>query len=194
MKICTLCKIEKEFSEFRKQKKGRFGLTARCKSCEKIRHNEYRLSHLEHYAELQRLRRIKMQDMVNASDRIYRGRYHKSVDGYASKLLSGARGRSKKKRLECNLDSEWVRSKLSFLKCEVTGFDLTIENGGKYKTHPLQPTLDRIDSSKGYTKENVQVVCWWYNAMKQDWTDEMMVNLIKQYASNIRTREEGSKT
>jgi len=34
-----------------------------------------------------------------------------------------------------------------------------------------QPSLDRIDSSKGYTKGNIQITCWEYNRKKGDSTD-----------------------
>lgn len=37
MKKCYYCKIEKEYSEFYKNKNGRYGLDNRCKNCEKNR-------------------------------------------------------------------------------------------------------------------------------------------------------------
>jgi hypothetical protein len=59
-------------------------------------------------------------------------------------------------------DQEW--------KCAKTGieFDLSTGNGMR----PFGPTLDRIDSSKGYTSENVQIVCNVYNFAKNDFDDD----------------------
>ena len=37
--------------------------------------------------------------------------------------------------------------------------------------NPFAPSPVRIDNSKGYTKENVQWVCWMYNQMRGQATD-----------------------
>ena len=39
-RICTKCKIEKDLTEFHKQKNGKFGLKPQCKVCCKIYRNE----------------------------------------------------------------------------------------------------------------------------------------------------------
>lgn len=41
MKTCSKCKLEKEFSEFSKQKKGKNGLRSSCKECIKIERKIY---------------------------------------------------------------------------------------------------------------------------------------------------------
>lgn len=43
----------------------------------------------------------------------------------------------------------------------------------------MGPSLDKIDPSGGYTKSNVQVVCWWYNASKQQFTDAEVLTLCE---------------
>lgn len=59
-------------------------------------------------------------------------------------------------------------------KCPVFGFDLvchTGKPGGKKQS----PALDRIDPSKGYTKDNIQVISHLANQMKSHATDEELV-------------------
>lgn len=46
MKICTKCNIEKELSEFGKQKAGKYGVDSRCKICVK-EYSKLRYSHLD---------------------------------------------------------------------------------------------------------------------------------------------------
>jgi len=46
-KICTGCKIEKDISEFGKHKKGRFGLSSKCKLCMCKHTKKYRIANLE---------------------------------------------------------------------------------------------------------------------------------------------------
>lgn len=50
---------------------------------------------------------------------------------------------------------------------------------GVGKQHSGSPTLDRLDSSKGYTKDNVRVISQRANALKQDATIGMLEALIK---------------
>jgi len=51
--------------------------------------------------------------------------------------------------------------------CPVFGFPLVAHTGrsGAYKD---SPSLDRVDNSKGYTRDNIQVVSQLANAMKAD--------------------------
>lgn len=50
--------------------------------------------------------------------------------------------------------------------CPVSGVKLnwkTVDGG-----NPHKPSLDRVDSTKGYTKENCIVVCWRINRLNKD--------------------------
>jgi hypothetical protein len=49
------------------------------------------------------------------------------------------------------------------------------------------PSLDRIDSSKGYTKQNVAVLCWGCNKVKTNGTIEQFKQLVK-WLSQKRSR------
>jgi hypothetical protein len=46
-KVCTKCGIEKEISEFHKQKAGKFGVQPKCKLCDKKYSETYYKSHIE---------------------------------------------------------------------------------------------------------------------------------------------------
>jgi hypothetical protein len=41
------------------------------------------------------------------------------------------------------------------------------------------PSADRIDPGRGYTKDNVQIVCWQYNAAKHTFTDADVVRFAR---------------
>lgn len=49
--------------------------------------------------------------------------------------------------------------------CPVLGLPLNV-NSGKSGAYPNSPSLDRIDNSKGYTKDNIRVISQQANAMK----------------------------
>jgi|SRR5882724_7468475 len=71
-------------------------------------------------------------------------------------------------------------------KCAVTGLLMSLPTHPKDKT-PTTPnwaSVDRIDSSKPYTKSNVQMVCLSVNLAKNDFTDGQIRQFIKQLREN----------
>ena len=75
------------------------------------------------------------------------------------------------------LDFEWAWAKLveQDFRCSLTGIAFTW--GVK---DPTTLSIDRIDPSKGYTKENVRFVCWWVNAAMGTWGFDMLQQLIRE--------------
>lgn len=73
--------------------------------------------------------------------------------------------------------------------CAVTKQPLTHVRGkGKVNTNL---SIDRIDSAKGYTKDNVQLVCRIVNVMKLDMSEEELHFWCNAILSN--TKETGKK-
>ena len=69
-------------------------------------------------------------------------------------------------------------------KCNRTGVPLEFTRGGKFinNTNPNSCTIDRINNSKGYTSDNVHLVTWRYNSMKNHWDDKDFVEMAKLVA------------
>lgn len=63
-------------------------------------------------------------------------------------------------------------------KCALTGKTLDV-NSEWWK-----PSLDRIDSSTGYSRGNIRIVAWIVNHMKGKLTDEEFINACNHVASN----------
>lgn len=108
----------------------------------------------------------------------------------AYNLLTACRERSSSKGLDFDLDINWIKSRLSV--CSVTKIPLVIrdikskQTYGNYRDRdPLSPSIDKIDPTAGYTKDNCRVVCWWYNVCKQTWTDEDVLSIVKQWKCNV---------
>ena len=64
--------------------------------------------------------------------------------------------------------------------CVETGIEFIYEKQERFKCHPFSPSVDRIDSTKGYTKDNIRMVIWQYNLMKGEMTDEELLNVCKR--------------
>jgi hypothetical protein len=60
------------------------------------------------------------------------------------------------------------------LICHYTGMPLTMEPNSYYTV-----SLDRVDSSRGYTKDNVVFCCGFINRMKQELTVEQFIMACK---------------
>jgi len=64
--------------------------------------------------------------------------------------------------------------------CEMTGLPFCLDkpNNG-VSTHPYAPSIDRIDSNKDYTKDNIRIVLWAVNAATNQFTDKEMLPILK---------------
>jgi hypothetical protein len=109
---------------------------------------------------------------------------------YLARIKSGARVRG----LEYDLSNEYIWS--LFLKqnrkCAITGRDINFSrNNGRCRGKSNQTaSLDRIDPSIGYIKDNV----WWIhkdiNIIKWDWTMEELYSLCQEILDNKHTTEQ----
>lgn len=104
----------------------------------------------------------------------------------AQTLLYSSRNSANRRQFECELTIDWILDRIKDGVCERTGipFHCILAKGeGK---HPYSPSIDRIDSSKGYTLENSQVVVMIYNYLKNDFSqaqvNEFMGLVVKNNA------------
>lgn len=81
--------------------------------------------------------------------------------------LIGARNRAKQKGMEFDLTKEWVKARSE--KCELSGLPFRPEYDGVHGRNPFAPSVDRIDSSKGYTQDNCRVILYCLNMGLGQW-------------------------
>ena len=100
--------------------------------------------------------------------------------------LNGIRKRSKDSGRACELTPAQVYSMMlrSKGRCEVTGlrFDITPGEGGRRR--PFFHSIDREDSSKGYTPSNCRLICVAVNVGMQDWGESVFERLALGYVMN----------
>lgn len=100
----------------------------------------------------------------------------------ATQYLQALRSRAEKKGIDFDLTPEWIESKMAYEFCEATG----VRFRGK-GNDPFGRTIDRKDSSKGYTKDNCWVACWMYNTAKMDNTHEDVMEMVaSMWAMNVK--------
>ena len=103
--------------------------------------------------------------------------------------------RAKQRNLECNiteayLEELWYKQKGI---CALSGIKMTYSSQRRI---PTSVSVDRIDSTKGYIKGNLQLVCYICNQMKSNLTlDELLnfCNLIINYNNENKNNKSATK-
>jgi len=106
-----------------------------------------------------------------------------TIDVYIRRLMSDAKRRAAEKGREYSLDFVWLAQQPNV--CAVTGADFRLTPGVR---DPRSPSIDRIDSTVGYTPANSRLVCNWYNLAKSNFDEQEMHALILAAAKNISSK------
>lgn len=101
---------------------------------------------------------------------------------WESYILIQMKRRAKQKGFECSITKDELKALRASGICAATGIRFIWE--GPDKHNPWAPSVDRIDSSKGYTLENCQVVCWIYNWAKGNWHPDVVLEMAKALIKN----------
>jgi hypothetical protein len=103
-------------------------------------------------------------------------------------ILVAARARAEKKGLSFNLTDDWIANKIASGVCEITGiaFDYRRPTRG-WRKNPFTPSVDRISSDLGYTKDNCRLVLTAVNIALGQWGDEVFAVIARAYVARNRT-------
>ncbi len=102
-------------------------------------------------------------------------------------ILDRIKKRATKKGIEYNLTPEWLTFKLSKNKCEATGLPFKFYPPITTK-NPYYPSIDRVDSTKGYTTDNCQVVIFGFNVLKLNYDKETIDKFCKSYVKKYEEK------
>lgn len=123
------------------------------------------------------------------------GKDHAGFKGYEdipSTYWTRLQSNAEKRNLDFNLTIEeaWELFIQQKRRCSLSGVLLDFSTP-RQKSILSQASLDRIDSSKGYIKGNVQWVCKETNFMKRDMTDEEFINWCNAVSSFQKSKNKG---
>lgn len=164
-KICTRCKEEKALVEFYFVKNR--GLhQSRCKGCTKLVATD---------------RQRKIYQSSNYNDNLTATFY---------KLITSVRGNGRTRKLDCELDIAFLSNLYAKQKgvCFYTGTPMHIRTKNHIPRHPLLISVDRVNSAKGYTKDNVVLCCYAVNLIKGVHSPETTHEVLSILAENIQKR------
>lgn len=182
MKTCKTCKKEKTldcFSTSGTSRKGTIIYNPHCKECRAKAGRDSRIEQVN-----------KICSSCGASWKSCGGAGKRGIDlcnvcykAYrkAYNVHHAAKTRAQKHSLDFNITLEFLFNKVRYGICDRTGLKFNfLTTGQNYSDrHTLTPSIDKIDPTKGYTMDNIQVVCWWYNLAKARYTDEEVLELCR---------------
>lgn len=160
-KQCNMCGEHKALFEFSKNKASKDGLQYKCRACDLT---------------YQTKRRSENKEAVLEYGRKYQASKRKDFEYRLKMLLNVSKQRANLKNREHTLTLTDIKELYpADGKCPVFGLTLEFNSAGFRET---SPSLDRIDSSKGYTRDNVQVISWKANRLKAYATVEELEILV----------------
>jgi hypothetical protein len=130
---------------------------------------EYRKKHADS------IKQYKKQWCENNKDIIKKYRKDYVVNNHEKLMVLGVKHRAKKKGVECTLNESDIDIPLicpALRKPIIREYDTTGKRGPK----AWSPSVDRIDNTKGYTKDNIQIISHQANTMKGQASPEDLIN------------------
>lgn len=125
-----------------------------------------------------RMRKYRSNSENKTKQLVWDRDYYRTPAGHIKWMLGEARKRAVKKGLDFNIDrSDIIVPSI----CPILNIPLF---RGDRAAGPNSPSLDRIDSSKGYIKGNVQVISNKANLIKSDATPEELMK-VALFMSNL---------
>jgi hypothetical protein len=164
MKKCTKCKEVKNKSAFYKDKHHKDLLTSQCKECLRKYGSSPKVLERDRVIYQKRKKELKQQQLI------------RDLKDWRYVLLRSSRTSAKMSNLSHSIK---LKDIVIPEYCPLLGFKLTRIKGGQIDTNP---SIDRIDSSKGYEPENIQVISIKANRMKSNASVEELL----LFAENIK--------
>lgn len=96
-------------------------------------------------------------------------------------MITWTKARAKRTHREFTITREWAEARWTG-HCEFTGIAFVLD----IKGHAFAPSIDRVDSAKGYTPENSRFVVHAFNLWKREFRDDVLLEMAKAIVARFR--------
>lgn len=169
MKHCPKCDEVKDKSEFSRNKCTKDGLQGYCKPCSKLIRNKEKIKEY-YFKNIEYFKQKNKENWLNRDPELYnQNRIKYREENPERRMLTSAKERAKNKNLDFNLELSdiYIPEFCPYLEIPLFKGTKTVRKNS--------PSLDRIDSSLGYVKGNIQVISNLANTMKNNATREELI-------------------
>jgi len=184
MKKCRICSIEKDESQFYIREGSK--LRNECNECHHLRAQDYYQRNKE--KRKQKAREWARNNKEKRKETVKQ--YINTPKGRMVKLMKMAHSRALKYGHEFDLDSDFLMSlwEKQNGRCDLTNISFEFINTTPYEANPWAPSIDRINSFKGYTKDNIRLVCVAVNYALNEYGEETFKKICEAYLNNKKSK------
>jgi len=172
MKKCITCKVEKELSQFTKDKSRKDGLINNCRTCNSNICKKWYENNKERKKESSKKWHENNKEHVYNLNRTSEAKY--------TNLKASAKTRS----LELQISFEQYAEIIKESKCYYCDASLVGTTGS---------SLNRIDSNKGYLVENVKPCCGTCNSIMNNYSIEELSNRVYKIVARMKKLQKENK-
>jgi hypothetical protein len=181
-KPCSSCKNVLPLTSYHKDGTTSTGYRGRCKACARQQRKptttlQNQLSHRKH------------KDKRNKQSADYAHSFH----GRSTMMFLQAKKRAERSGMVCSISVEWIKNKWTEQggRCLLTGipFDLSRPTERDH-SNPHSPSIDRIDSTLGYTPGNTRLVLTAMNIALGTWGEDQFEAMCKAYLTQRASRSD----
>jgi hypothetical protein len=171
--------------------RGRF--VCWCKDCTKLNKKQRRqldpTCKIRESAQAAKRQAIIAVDPVKLEKRSQRCRnYYEnkrtSFDERVRRMLNSSKNRSEKRKLDFDLTAEFIVGlfETQQYKCLLTGIPFSLEAPKEgFAKNPFTPSLDRVDSRRGYTMDNVRLILTCINIALNEFGEDVLKQWVTAY-------------
>ena len=98
---------------------------------------------------------------------------------WTGKMLDNARRRSKESGLGFSLNTRDIVALMAEQagRCAASGLPFSVSKFPAYRSRPFAPSIDRMDNARGYTRDNVRLVCIAANIAINEWGEDVFTRI-----------------
>ena len=187
MKRCYICNEELPLDTFHKDVSRKDGLSNRCRECHVVYMRKYKKGRTQKTKEDRKIyydancEKLRQYYQDNKEWILHNAKQKRTgKNGYLKTMLQAAKYRAKKKGWEFNLDLNYLHA-IAPERCPVDGREFDWERRLENDSTLLLtiPSLDRIDSTKGYIKGNIAIIGDQWNRWKSNMNLDDLHKLIE---------------
>ena len=184
-KICSKCKKKKSIKEFWKQPGSRDGYHTWCKDCKRLKPIIVK-SKCKCGAEIERkvhpYKKTKWICPKCSIRKVIDNNGGRPVNYTGNEYFTGSeystwKASSKRRFIDWNITKDDLKEIYQKQKGECALSGVVMET---FSNSPFRISIDRIDSTKPYVKENVQFVCSIVNVMKNKFSEDVFVGMCNK--------------
>lgn len=170
MLTCTKCGNTKPEAEFSTSPRAKSGRDTRCRDCRRSYATDYNNRH-------------EVKDRLRV--RLARLRAEGPKITLQTSLLRALKRRPTERPANISdLMAMWLAQDG---RCAVSGLPMTWYRG---KALPTSVSIDRIDNARGYSRDNVRLICYAINTFRGRWDDDHVLTMARAIVAHLDRRNE----